>query len=110
EGPVRRAQAPPLPAPLSRLHPAAGAPPAQHEPVRAAQPRDRRVVRDDLRLGAGVLRDPPLAVGPLAPVVDDVDAHGTPVATQSEKDFPEGAAIPTRSSPEACSTRRTRRG
>ena len=40
--------------------------------------RDARVVRHDLRLGTEVLQDPPFAVRPLPPVVDDVDAHVIP--------------------------------
>src|SRR5881628_3555064 len=110
DGGAERVQVLAVPAHLPGVHADPRGSTGQHEPVQAVQFRDPGVVRNDFRLGAEVLQDPPLAVGPLAPVVDDVDAHGTPVATQSEKDFPEGAAIPTRSSPEACSTRRTRRG
>src|SRR2546427_4376455 len=79
---VERVQVLPVPAHLSRIHPDPRGAAGQHEPVQAVQVRNLRVVRDDLRLGAEVLQDPPLAVSPLAPVVDDVDTHGTPVAAQ----------------------------
>jgi len=50
-------------------------PPGEDEAVNVLQVGGRRVVRDDLRLGAEVLQDPPFTVGPLAAIVDDVDAH-----------------------------------
>src|SRR5713226_1630502 len=108
---VERVQVLAVPPHLPGVHTDPGGSAGQDEPVQAVQFRDPRVVRDDLRLGAEVLQDPPLAVSPLTPVVDDVDAHGTPVAAGWEKDFPApDPPIPTRSSPGACSTRRTRRG
>ena len=79
---VERVQVLPVPAHLSRIHPDPGSAAGQHEPVQAVQLRNLRVVRDDLRVGAEVLQDPPLAMSPLAPVVDDVDTHGSPVAAQ----------------------------
>src|SRR2546426_792428 len=59
---------------------AGGAPPRPRGPGAATGPRASRVGRNDLRPDPGVLQAPPFAVGPLPPVVDDVHAHGTPVA------------------------------
>src|SRR2546426_407685 len=80
DGSVERVEVLAVPPHLPGVHADAGRATRQHEPVEAIELRDSRVVRNDLRLDTEVLQDPPFAVGPLPPVVDDVHAHGTPVA------------------------------
>ena len=66
---------------LLRVDPDPGSAARQDEAIEALEVRHWRIVRDDLRVDAEVLQDPPFAVGPLASIVDHVDAHGIPVAT-----------------------------
>src|SRR2546427_507130 len=80
DGSVERVEVLAVPPHLPGVHADAGRATRQHEPVEAIELRDSRVVRTALRLDTEVLQDPPFAVGPLPPVVDDVHAHGTPVA------------------------------
>jgi len=78
DGSVERVEVLAVPPHLPGVHADAGRATRQHEPVEAIELRDSRVVRNDLRLDTEVLQDPPFAVGPLPPVVDDVDAHVIP--------------------------------
>src|SRR2546426_256272 len=71
DGSVERVEVLAVPPHLPGVHADAGRATRQHEPVEAIELRDSRVVRNDLRLDTEVLQDPPFAVGPLPPVVDD---------------------------------------
>src|SRR2546422_236100 len=62
--------------------PTRGGPAGTPDPSRPFPLEPLRVVGTFLVRGGGVFQAPPLAVRPLAPVVDDVDAHGTPVAAR----------------------------
>src|SRR6267143_3470666 len=80
DGSRNRVDVVPVLAHLLRIDADAGGASREDEAVDFLEVRNGRIVRDDFRVDAEVLQHPPFSVRPLTSVVDDVDAHGYPVA------------------------------